>query len=470
MNVIHTFFEVNRSILYFIYGLSFFVLGLVTALQSRQYTRLDLARTLKWLAAFGFIHGIHEWGDVFIPIQQGYVSAFTYRSLHRLHLIILGVSFACLMEFGVALLRTLDYPEWLHLIPGGILAVWFFVCFFPLAERYSNFMVWHDVTNALARYFIGFPGGILAAFGLRAHAQHRIKSLDVPFIMRMLRLTGIGLVLYGFSSGLITPAVPFFPGNVLHYANVKQWLLFPMPVFRTLIGIGLTLTVIRVLEIFDVEIDRLLEKMEQEQIRAAERNRLSRELHDGVIQKVYTAGLLVESAHRISQTQPADVDERLEKVENILRDAVEDLRSNLVELYQPAREQSLMEALESLVEDPRFQTFVDIKTELIFPRGLYLSPMRCDHVSGIVQEALNNIVRHAQASKVELSGHIEEGRLLIQVKDNGQGIPDHLEPGYGLRNMRDRARLLGGEVELQNAEGGGTIVALEIPVEDDGHG
>ncbi len=470
MEVIHTFFEVNRSNLYFVYGLSFFVLGLATALQSRQYTRLDLARTLKWLAAFGFVHGIHEWGDVFIPIQQGYVSNFTYQMLHRLHLIILGVSFACLMEFGVALLRTVDYPEWLHLIPGGTLAVWFFLCFFPLAERYPEFMVWHDITNTLARYFIGFPGSILAAFGLRVHTHQRIKSLDVPFIMRMLRLTGFGLVLYGIFSGLITPAVPFFPGSLLNYGNVKQWLVFPTPVFRTLIGIGLTLTVIRVLEIFDVEIDRLLEKMEQKQIRAAERNRLSRELHDGVIQKVYTAGLLVESAHRIAQTQPADVADRLDKVENVLRDAVEDLRSNLAELYQPAREQSLIEALEAMVEDPRFQTFVDIEKELNIPGDLCLSPMRCDHVTGIVQEALNNIVRHAQASKVELSGHVEEDRLVIQVKDNGQGLPDHLEPGYGLRNMRDRARILGGRLKVQESQGGGTIVNLEIPIEDDGHG
>ena len=470
MEVIHTFFEINRSILYFIYGLSFFVLGLATALQSRQYSRLDLARTLKWLAAFGLLHGIHEWGDVFIPIQQGYVSNFSYRMLHRLHLIILGVSFACLMEFGVALLRTLDYPEWLHVVPGGILALWFFFTFFPLTVRYSEFMSWHDTTNALARYFIGFPGSMLAAYALRAHAFQRIKSLHVPFIMRMLRFTGIGLFLYGMFSGLVTPAVPFFPGNVLNYATVERWLIFPVPVFRTLIGFGMTITVIRVLEIFDVEIDRMFQEMEQERIRAAERNRLSRELHDGVIQKVYTAGLLVESAHRIAETQPERVSNRLDRVESVLRDAVEDLRSNLVELYQPSREQSLMEALESLIEDPRFQTFIDIKKELEIPRHVQLSPMRCDHVTAIVHEALNNVIRHAQASQVVLSGQVDGDRLTIQVRDNGQGLPDDYEPGYGLRNMRDRARILGGKIKLHGGEDGGTRVTLEIPIEDDGNG
>ncbi|MFO8035915.1 MAG: sensor histidine kinase [Anaerolineales bacterium] len=466
MDSIRFFFEVNRSLLYFVYGLSFFILGLATALQSRQYSRLDLARALKWLAAFGLIHGLHEWGDVFIPVQEEYVSTFTSRTLHRIHLISLGVSFACLMEFGVALLGTVGGKDWLHIIPAALLAVWFFVGFFPLADVYEEFMVWHDVTNALARYFIGFPGSFLVAYSLRKHSFQRIRKLNVPDIFNMLRNAGIGFLLYGLFSGLIPPPIPFFPGNVINTQSVMEALILPVPVFRALIGFGLTISVIRALEIFDVEIERMIEEMEEEQIRAAERSRLSRELHDGVIQKVYTAGLMVESAHRISESEESALAGRLKSAETVLKDALEDLRSNLIELYHPVREIQVREALQELVGDPRFQSFVDIDLEVNLPSDSSLSPVRGDHLLAIINESLNNIIRHAQATQVEITAEVVEDQLHLRVKDNGVGIPEDVEAGYGLRNMRDRARMLGGTVRVRGAESGGTEVVVDIPWED----
>jgi signal transduction histidine kinase len=234
-----------------------------------------------------------------------------------------------------------------------------------------------------------------------------------------------------------------------------------------LIGFGLTISVIRALEIFDVEIERMIEKMEEEQIRSAERNRLSRDLHDGVIQKVYTAGLIVESAHRMSESEGSALASRLNSAENVLQDALEDLRSNLIELYDPVREIQVREALQELVDDPRFQSFVDIDLELTLPADSSLSPVRGDHLLAIVNESLNNIIRHAQATRVEITAEVIGQRLQVQVKDNGVGFPEEVDAGYGLRNMRDRARMLGGTVTIQEAENGGTEVLLDIPWEDE---
>ncbi len=72
---IRNLFVVNHEIIYFIYGLMFFVLGLAIALQSRHSSHLELARSLNWLAAFGFLHGFHEWGDLFIPLQAEYLAS-----------------------------------------------------------------------------------------------------------------------------------------------------------------------------------------------------------------------------------------------------------------------------------------------------------------------------------------------------------------------------------------------------------
>src|SRR5215207_463417 len=108
------FFELNRSIIYFVYGLVFFILGFAIILQTRQSARLDLARSLRWLAAFGIAHGFHEWGDLFIPIQAAYLSPEMLRFLYILHLILLAISFVFLFEAGLALLSTGKRRRWFH--------------------------------------------------------------------------------------------------------------------------------------------------------------------------------------------------------------------------------------------------------------------------------------------------------------------------------------------------------------------
>ena len=67
--------EVNWIILYFVYGQVFFIMGLVTGLQWRHQSQLELARALPWLAAFGITHGLTEWGYIFIPLQALYLAS-----------------------------------------------------------------------------------------------------------------------------------------------------------------------------------------------------------------------------------------------------------------------------------------------------------------------------------------------------------------------------------------------------------
>ena len=105
MDAVRYFFELNQDPVFFVYGLVFFVLGLAIALQSRRHSRLDLARSMGWLAAFGLAHGLHEWGDIFIPIQATYLDTAVIRVLQVLQVILLALSFGFLLQFGIELLR-----------------------------------------------------------------------------------------------------------------------------------------------------------------------------------------------------------------------------------------------------------------------------------------------------------------------------------------------------------------------------
>jgi len=267
----------------------------------------------------------------------------------------------------------------------------------------------------------------------------------------------------------LPPPVPFFPGSLLNTLVFEQALGVPPLLFRSLIGLVLAVTVIRALEVFEVETARMIEAMEQQQILATERDRIARELHDGAIQTVYTAGLLIESTHKlVPPGSPAAT--RLEKAIAVLNDAIRDLRRNLGELRSAPSSllsEPLPAALHRLAEDPRFRSLVDISLNLNLPDPDSLSPVPTDHVLAIVGEALSNIVRHAQARQAKISAHAANGRLTLSIQDDGRGMTNGLQAGYGLRNMRDRARLLGGQLEVTSASGKGTTITLDIPWKDE---
>jgi signal transduction histidine kinase len=466
MGAIREFVALNRDIILFVYGLTFFTLGLAVAFQSRHYSRLDLARSLSWLAAFGLLHGLYEWGELFSPVQEAYLSVQGIRILHSLHLIFLATSSACLFEFGVMLLRPLDRGRWLQRVAAILFAGWALLVFVVLPRVIVDFSVWHNTSEALAGYFIGFPGGLLAAYGLRQQTFRRIAPLNVPHIVTMLRVAGFALIAYAIFGGLIPPPVPFFPGNVLNTVTFERATGVPPEIIQSIIGLVLAYTFIRALEIFDVETARHIEAMEQQQILTAERDRIARDLHDGVIQKVYTAGLLIESAQTQAAPQSA-VTGRLATAITVLNDALGDLRRNIGELHTVTTNEPLALALRQLAEDPRFQSMVDVKLDLDLPETDRLSPDRTEHVLAIVTEALSNVVRHARARQVTLHAAGRDGRLHLSIQDDGIGLPAEVAAGHGLHNMHDRTRLLNGQIAIEGSNGKGTLVRLDIPWRDE---
>ena len=384
--------------------------------------------------------------------------------LYNFHLLLLAISFACLFEFGISLLPTLGW--WLRRVPALLLAVWLVAAFVVLPIRAPEPPAWHNAANALARYLIGFPGALLAAYALRRQAMTRIAPLNMPHIVNTLRVAGVALALYAILGGLIAPPVSFLPGSIINAAVIERAVGVPLAVFRSLLGLMMAVAIIRALEVFDLETARLIEGMEQAQILAAERERLARELHDGVIQTVYTAGLLVESAQKTAPPE-SPLAARLQQAETALNDAILDLRRNLGELRTPSSGESLAGALRRVAQDDRYQSLVDVSLDLALPEAESLSPARTDHVMAIVREALSNVVRHARARRVNIAARHNGSRLVLTIKDDGAGLTHPHGDGYGLRNMRDRAHLLSGQLEVDGVSGKGTAVRLDIPWKDE---
>ncbi len=465
MITLSRFFTINNEIILFVYGLVFFILGLAIILQTRQSSRLELAYNLRWLAAFGITHGFYEWGDLFIPIQKEYLNESTIGFLYFIHLVLLAVSFICLLEFGLALLYPIPRRRFIHWQSLAVFGAWLLIAFVIIPLFFFDQYLRIHAGNAAARYFIQFPGGLLAAYGLRVHTMARIAPLNAPKIVRTFEIAGIALVLYTLVGGLIPPPVPFFPGNMLNTKTFTEFTGIPPMIFRSLTGLIITVVLVRGLEIFNLETERRIEHLEQQQIINAEHERLARDLHDGAIQKVYTAGLLVESAARLAEAD-TELDKRLKRAVVAISDSILDLRRNLAELHSHSQnvEESLPELLQKIADNPNYNTMVNISVKIDLPEDKSISTRRAGHIFAIVNESMANTVRHAQAHNVDIHASEKDEFLKIKIVDDGTGMPAEIKDGYGLRNMRDRARLLNGKIEFLNNKG--LTISLEIPWND----
>ena len=469
VELIREFFAANRFITFSIYGQVFFVLGLAIALQSRRHSRIMLARHLKWLAAFGLLHGLHEWGDVFIPVQRQYLAEPFIQFLLGLQVLLLAISFVCLFQFGIENLRPLPEKQWwLRYIPGAVLVFWIFIAFGPSPAMTASGVEWYWLNNILARYTLGFPGALLAAYGLRRQAQQLIAPVEMPYMWRTLRAAGLTLAGYGILGGLIVPPASFFPANWLNSEVLEQVTLIPVQVYRSILGLILLLTIFRALEVFQIELDRRLSAMEEDQILITERERIGRELHDGTLQTIYAAGLLLRTSEKELLQQDCSTQSvgRMGQSMALLDEAVSDIRSYIGTLRTQPTSQSLTAGLRELAAADHLRSLVEVELDLNLPDDRPLEPAQVGHLLAIANEALSNVVRHAQATQVRLQADLIKDQLRLVIQDNGRGLPTDYVVGYGLRNMRDRARMLGGDTIIETKGEQGTSVMVELPWND----
>ncbi|MFQ5814073.1 MAG: sensor histidine kinase [Anaerolineae bacterium] len=458
--------DVNWVILYFVYGQVFFIMGLAVALQLRgRRSKLELARSLPWLAGFGIAHGLTEWGYIFIPLQTLYLPSWLVALSRIAHLVLLAFSFFCLLQFGLqAVLSRGHSPPWLSLLPTIVFLVWGGVLLVGgMLGRVPLDVLW-NIGSALARYAMAFPGSCLACVGL-LRQERQAKDMGVTHITLYLRASAVAFAGYAVVGGLIVPAAPFFPASVLNYDLVMRALHVPTPVFRSLCGLVMAFCIIRSLEIFQAEMARLIAAMEHEQLVMADRERIGRELHDGIIQSIYATGLAMEDAFHLAQEDPPRARKRIQSAMESLDRIIGDIRDYIFELRTAEGSLELENELQSLVHDIRVDTLLEAEFRV---EGRRCCTPPADVTAQLIQiarEALSNVVQHAQAKNVMLSLRYKGDHMQLVVADDGVGLKDcppsmNGHNGQGIANMQERARLMGGSCEFVcPPEGGLTVIA-----------
>jgi signal transduction histidine kinase len=196
----------------------------------------------------------------------------------------------------------------------------------------------------------------------------------------------------------------------------------------------------------------------------SERNRLALELHDAVSQKLFSLVLNAEAAATLLDRDALEARAQVVKLGELATEALDELRSLIFELRPPDLERDgLCGALRKHVDVLRRlqPTRIELDGDVELERDL----RRDQDVFRIAQEALQNALRHAQAKHIVVRLRADDGRLVLDVEDDGVGFdPDAAEVRsrrLGLTSMEERAQRLGARLEVRSAKGAGTTVHLE---------
>src|SRR5215203_5666752 len=202
-----------------------------------------------------------------------------------------------------------------------------------------------------------------------------------------------------------------------------------------------------------------------EEIREAERNRLARELHDSTLQDIVYALQEVQVMQVVSGD---DLNPALEATAEALKRSVEGLRGAIFELrLKETLDRSVVSSLENLVDLNRRMARGRYEVELVveddFPARL---PDKAgQELTRLVQEALTNVRRHAEAGHVRVELGLDGALAFVEVSDDGRGFdPRSAGTGIGRQSMGQRARELGGELDVQSSPGEGAKIRFSVPI------
>lgn len=190
-----------------------------------------------------------------------------------------------------------------------------------------------------------------------------------------------------------------------------------------------------------------------------DRDRIARDLHDHVIQRLFAVGLTLQGT--IPHAGSAEVRRRLADSVDDLQAVIEKIRTSIFDLHEaPTDTTRLRQRLEEAVA--QFATSGARTTvQFVGPLSVVDADL-ADHAEAVVREAVSNAVRHADATTLHIRVVVEDD-LSIEVTDNGRGIAGRVNES-GLRNLRERAEQIGGEFTIADAPGGGTALRWSAPL------
>jgi signal transduction histidine kinase len=427
---------------------------------------------------------------------SGYTTTTYQTSFSWARLGLLALSFCALIAFSIQFFRLPTRLAAVDILIGvGFLVLYVSMLLVLRATVYFETAGFEYVADVLARYFLAIPGSILASIALWRQGQDMDQN-QREALTRYFHWTALGFLLYGFTQ-VFTPSAHIFPANVLNSAVFLKVTGIPIQAFRALFAIIITVSLIQLIKAAEQERQAELDEARQARLDALQRAqeetikrvrirrdllrrlvqnqeedraRISRELHDETAQTVtaFNTNLAALQYHLPKSPQAKEIMERLhqhcDKIARDLHRLVHDLHPAQLDML------GLAPALQFLADQTRESFNLHISLDIVGEPNR-LDPLHEVVVYRIAQEALTNIVRHANVHAAEVRLCFEAQVLQLYIHDKGVGFdPDNTisrSNGMGLVGMRERVEAVGGTFLVKSQKGQGTTIEAEIPYSRD---
>jgi signal transduction histidine kinase len=473
--------------IFFFYGLAFFCMGLAILLEVGRTSDPRLRHALPRLAAFGVCHGLHEWIEMFLALGVLPWAATSPREWETFRVALLAVSFVLLGAFGASLLSPDErWRSRSWFVPLSLTVLW------AAGMLVLNLRIpdWRDLVSAAdvwTRYMLAVPSALLAAAGLVTQRQVYERAGMPQFGLDCL-VAAIAFAVYGLVGQIFTRASVLPTSQVLNQQVFAVLFGFPVQLLRALAAVVASFFVIRFMRSFEVQTQRQIaelqaaqltdarrrEAMRREYLRRlvtaqeAERQRIARELHDETGQALTAIGLGLRGISGMLRMDENKARQNIGHLEGLVTHSLDELQrligdlrpSHLDDLGLPATLRWYANEVQSRTG---LQVTVEISGDLRpIPSAANTALFR------LAQEALTNVVKHAEAGHARMRIAYGEKEILLQVEDDGRGfditrVRDQASQTWGLVGMEERAGLLGGEFKLESVLGKGTCVSISFP-------
>ena len=460
-------------------------MGLLVILEGNRAMDLRLRKALRPLAGFGIVHGIHEWVEMFeqMEILIGHNEPLIPEFVR---LALLAVSFVSLIAFGTYLLAyTESAQRVIILVPLGLEAIWVFGLI-TFRGHYPSDEIW-GIADVWTRYTLAIPGGLLAAIGLVAQQRVFRRSGLVRFGQDAL-WAAVAFAWYGVAGQFFVKATSFPPSNIINQDVFLELFGFPVQLFRAAMAIAAAIFVTRFLRAFQVESEQKIKELQEARLEEAQQRKRSKENSTGVLWMPRKQNASVSPATcmmRPDRRLPPSVwvcaayqqRSRMNTIEIKLFSTLRDLEAltagslqelqRLIADLRPSHldDLGLLATIRWYVNDFKARSNLDIEI-IISGEEKTICPEYSTSIFRIMQEALTNITKHAEATKVQIHIIFDPEEVRIAVEDNGRGFDTHeikKQKSWGLIGMEERVTLLDGKFYLHSGPGNGTMVEIVIP-------
>jgi signal transduction histidine kinase len=463
------FFLDNILIMWVIYAILFFVMGSAIILRRNKKSELRLAGSLWLLAGYALTHGVNELIIIVIKVKDAQLSPAAMNSLQVAELGFKAVSFMFILWLGIFLIS--DYFqrfEPLKAVGVCLTAVWMVAAVYLLGFGVNETS--RQILESLSRYMFAFPGFLLSGIGLLLQIRE-IEVFGIPSLVKNIKGLAVTFFAAAFFTGLIVNYPVIWPATILHRSAFHEFVGVPVIFFRSWILVFITYFVIRVVDVFEVEREYRLEEMFRNQVLAEERERIARELHDGIIQSIYGVGLKLEQAIILADKRLDEAKSQVKLGKEELNQAIHDIRDYIQEL-QPADFSyvSLLEGIIQLVKSFRKKSVMQVELVTDGTQAEELNVIQINNVLQALRELLTNVLKHSRATRVQVHVVFGKNEVRIRVSDNGVGFEPasiELKSGsvehHGLKNVFFRVGMLQGTVVFHATPGKGAHFEITVP-------